>query len=75
MPREIQVHAGAESRLASRVFSIRTTSAPFSYTVAVVEVVDLAIGFRPHGMGEGACILGELLGLEQAHIGDALDGP
>ena len=39
-----------------------------------VEIVDLDIGGGAHGMGEGSCILRELMRLQHAHGGDALDG-
>src|SRR6476660_3685899 len=40
-----------------------------------IEVVDLDIGGRPHGVGEGARVFRELAGLERAHVENALDRP
>src|SRR3546814_8851831 len=38
-----------------------------------VEIIDLDIGVRTHGMGQRPRILGELAGAERAHVVDALD--
>ncbi len=40
-----------------------------------IEIVDLDVGGGPHGMGQGARILRELMRLQHAHVEDALDRP
>ena len=37
-----------------------------------VEVIDLDIGVGPHRMRHRTAVFGELMGLQQAHVGDAL---
>ena len=34
-----------------------------------VEIVDLMIEARPHGMGEGSRVFDELVGAQAAHVG------
>ena len=40
-----------------------------------IEVADLAELLRPHGMGEGPRVLGELVRFQEPHLRDALDRP
>ncbi len=46
---------------------------PFFIDSGRVEIIDLDIGFRPHGMGQRACILAELAGAQLQHVFNAFD--
>ena len=73
VPGKIQVHAGAEARLAQQGFQHPHHLGALLIDGGGVEVVDFAIGFRPHGVRQRAGILGELLRLQQPHIRNPLD--
>jgi len=73
MPLEIKVHAAAEARAAEQHAEHAHHLGAFFVDRRGVEVVDLVIERRPHRVGEGACVLDELIGAQPAHVDDALD--
>ena len=72
MALEIEVEAFAESVAAEQGLEHAAKLGALLVDRRRVEIVDLDIGGRPHRMGEGAGILGELMRLQHAHIEDAL---
>ena len=68
---EIEVEAFAESVAAEQGLEHAAKLGALLVDRRRVEIVDLDIGGWPHRMGERACILGELMRLQHAHIEDA----
>ncbi len=71
---EIEVHARLEGLIADQQLQHADDLGALLVDGRRVEVVDLAIGVGPDGMGEGAGVLDELAGAQFAHVLDALHG-
>ena len=70
---EIEVHARAERLGADQRLEHADHFGALLVDRRRVEIVDLVIDLGPHVMRERPGVLGELRGLQRAHVGDALD--
>ena len=71
---EVQLHALGKTVAAHQVVLHAHYLGAFFVDGDGVEVVDLDVAVRPHRVGHGACVFGELGGAQHAHVFDALDG-
>src|SRR5690606_15643385 len=74
MSLEVEVHAGAELLRAENGADHAPQSRSLFVDGCRVEIIDLAVAPRPHGMSQRPLVFGELQRLERAYLPDALDG-